>query len=65
MKKKYIKLQMECTQMQYESHLLEGSGSDNDHADSKKFDFDFDTEFDDFDDDEINTFKIKKNSWDY
>lgn len=54
---------MECTQMQYESHLLEGSG--NDHADSKEFEFDFDAEFDNFDDDEINTLKDKKNSWDY
>ena len=63
MKKEYIKLQMECTQMQYESHLLEGSG--NDHADSKEFEFDFDAEFDNFDDDEMNTLKDKKNSWDY
>ena len=63
MKKKYIKIQMECTQMQYESHLLEGST--HDHADSKEFEFDFDAEFNNFDDDEINTLKDKKNSWDY
>ncbi|RQE02979.1 hypothetical protein [Prevotella intermedia] len=63
MKKEYIKLQMECIQMQYEGNLLEGSG--NDHADSKEFKFDFDAEFDNFDDDEINTLKDKKNSWDY
>ncbi len=50
-------------QMQYESHLLDGSG--NDHADSKEFEFDFDAEFNNFDDDEINTLKDKKNSWDY
>ena len=54
---------MECMQMQYEDNLLEGSG--NDHADSKEFEFDFDAEFDNFDDDEINTLKDKKNSWDY
>lgn len=54
---------MECIQMQYEGNLLEGSG--NDHADSKEFKFDFDAEFDNFDDDEINTLKDKKNSWDY
>lgn len=54
---------MECMQMQYESHLLDGSG--NDHPDAKEFEFDFDAEFDNFDDDEINTLKNKKNSWDY
>lgn len=54
---------MECMQMQYEGNLLEGSL--NDHADSKEFEFDFDAEFDNFDDDEINTLKDKKNSWDY
>ena len=63
MKKEYIKLQMECTQMQYESNLLEGSG--NNYADAKEFEFDFDAEFENFDDDEINTLKDKKNSWDY
>jgi len=63
MKKKYIKLQMECMQMQYESHLLDGSG--NDHADSKEFQSDFEADFDDFDDDDINTFKDNKKLWDY
>lgn len=55
---------MECTQMQYEGSLL-GAISTHDHADSKEFEFDFDAEFDNFDDDEINTLKDKKNSWDY
>ncbi|GAB6976627.1 hypothetical protein JCM15124A_15340 [Prevotella falsenii] len=63
MKKQYIKLQMECIQIQYEGNLLEGSG--NDHADSKDFEFDFDVEFDNFDDDEVNILKDNKNSWDY
>ena len=64
MKKKYIKLQMECMQMQYEGSLL-GAISTHDHPDSKEFEFDFDAEFNNFDDDEINTLKDKKNSWDY
>lgn len=35
MKKKYIKLQVECMQIQHENHLLAGSGNENDHADSR------------------------------
>ena len=73
MKKKYIKLQVECMQIQHENHLLAGSGNENDHADSKEFEFDFDAEFqsdfeadfDNFDDDDINTFKDNKKLWDY
>ena len=55
MKKKYIKLQVECMQIQHENHLLAGSGNENDHADSKEFQSDFEADFDNFDDDDINT----------
>ena len=44
MKKKYIKLQVECMQIQHENHLLAGSGNENDHADSKEFQSDFEAD---------------------
>ena len=65
MKKKYIKLQVECMQIQHENHLVAGSGNENDHADSKEFQSDFEADFDNFDDDDINTFKDNKKLWDY